>query len=289
MARTHAFPFPLLVDQPIGGRIGKIGTDDAERFARDKPRLLEQSRPPHRRQRAGQNGRRNLCAPKNLVGHPVPNPGKSILHQHDGLDRRARVTIEERVQKLLIEFVGGDIGSSRAPPIRLGLAMMKAHSPKETRIAENKGLPPLLQDEVIVFFRTESGGLRPQLSCHSQMNPDPVPAGKFEKHLFAARARAEESDSGQVFHDLPRIAPAKNPFPRMELHRNDLLAETAVPLLSKKFHLGQFRHRAKCCSRLTLSRRRCLAPRRNGDRAPLLQRLVFGHALSMLLSSEWKK
>jgi hypothetical protein len=31
----------------------------------------------------------------------------------------------------------------------------------------------------------------------------------------------------------------------MKLHRDDLLAEAAIPLLSKKFHLGQFRHRAK--------------------------------------------
>jgi hypothetical protein len=31
----------------------------------------------------------------------------------------------------------------------------------------------------------------------------------------------------------------------MELHRDDLLAEAAVPSLSEKFHLGQFRHRAK--------------------------------------------
>jgi hypothetical protein len=48
-----------------------------------------------------------------------------------------------------------------------------------------------------------------------------------------------------VLHYLPRIGAAKNPFPRMELHRDDLLAEADVPLLSKKLHLGQFGHRAK--------------------------------------------
>ncbi len=74
--------------------------------------------------------------------------------------------------------------------------MMKSHSPKETRIAENKRLPPLLQDEVIVFLRAESGWLRPQLSGHSQMNSDPVPAGKFEKHLLATRAGTQEAASG---------------------------------------------------------------------------------------------
>ena len=44
MARTHACVLPLLMDKPIRRRIGEIGTDDAERFARDKLRLSEQLR-----------------------------------------------------------------------------------------------------------------------------------------------------------------------------------------------------------------------------------------------------
>ena len=43
MTRTNAVRFPLLMDEPISGRIGEIGADDAERFARDKLRLPEQS------------------------------------------------------------------------------------------------------------------------------------------------------------------------------------------------------------------------------------------------------
>lgn len=45
MARTHALELPLLMNQPTRWRIGKIGTDDAQRFARYKPRLPEQPRP----------------------------------------------------------------------------------------------------------------------------------------------------------------------------------------------------------------------------------------------------
>jgi hypothetical protein len=48
-----------------------------------------------------------------------------------------------------------------------------------------------------------------------------------------------------MLYDLARVAPAKNPFSWMEMHRDDLLAKTAVPLFAKKFHLGQFGHRAK--------------------------------------------
>ena len=46
-------------------------------------------------------------------------------------------------------------------------------------------------------------------------------------------------------YDLPRFRPAKNPFPRMELHLDDRLAQAGVPLPAKKFHLGEFRHRVK--------------------------------------------
>ena len=73
---------------------------------------------------------------------------------------------------------------------------MKSDASKETGIPENKSLPPLLQDEVIVFLRAKSGWLRPQLSGHSQMDPDPVPAGKFKKHLLAARAGTQKAASG---------------------------------------------------------------------------------------------
>ena len=123
--------------------------------------------------------------------------------------------------------------------------MMKSHSAKETRIAENKSLLRLLQDEMIVFLWTEFGWLGPQFAAHPEMDPNPISGGKFEQHLLAACVGAQEPASSQVDRDFPRIGPAKNPFPRMELHRDDLLAKTAVPLLSKKFHLGQFRHRAK--------------------------------------------
>ncbi|MEY2489218.1 MAG: hypothetical protein QOC70_1160 [Verrucomicrobiota bacterium] len=122
---------------------------------------------------------------------------------------------------------------------------MKSHPSEETRIAKNKSPPRLLQDEVIVFLREESGWFGPQFAAHPEMDPNPIPAGEFEQHLLSTCVRAQEPASSQVSDDPPRIGTAKNPFPRMELHRDDFLVEAAVPLLSKKLHLGQFGHRAK--------------------------------------------
>ena len=57
MERTHPFAFPLLMNEPVGRRVGERGTDDAERFAGDKARLSEQSRALRPRQRpAGTEG-----------------------------------------------------------------------------------------------------------------------------------------------------------------------------------------------------------------------------------------
>jgi hypothetical protein len=188
---------------------------------------------------------RDLGAPKNFVRHPVPDSSEPTLKQQDSLDWRPRVAIEERVQKPAIKLVGRDVGSSRAPPRRLGPAVMKSHSSKKTRIAENKNLSRLSQDEVIVFLRTESGRLRPQFAAHPEMDPNPIPGGKFEQHLFPSRGGTQKTAAGQLVHDSSRIAPAKDSFSRMKLNRDDSLAASAVPLLSEKFHLGQFRHRAK--------------------------------------------
>lgn len=245
MTRTDAFALPLLMDEPIGWGFGEIGTDDAERFARDKARLSEQPCALGSRQNACRSRRRDLRAPKDFVRHPVPDSSETALQQQDRLDRRPGVAIEERIHEPAIELLGRDVGSSCAPPIRLGFALMKPHSPKETRIAQDQRLLPLLQDEMIVFLWAEPRWLGAQFAGHPEMDPNPIPTGKLEQHLLPSRKGTQETTAAQTVHDLPRVASAKNPFPRMELHREDFLAQAAVPLLSKKLHLGQFRHRAK--------------------------------------------
>lgn len=74
--------------------------------------------------------------------------------------------------------------------------MMKPDAAKEPGIAENESLTRLLQNEMIVLFRTESRGLRPQLSRHAEMNPDPVSAREFKQHSLPASVRAQETASG---------------------------------------------------------------------------------------------
>ena len=70
--------------------------------------------------------------------------------------------------------------------------MMKTHPAELARIAKDERARLLLQHEMIVLCRSESGGLDPQPSAHSEMNPQPVIARELKEHLFPARKRAEE-------------------------------------------------------------------------------------------------
>ena len=71
--------------------------------------------------------------------------------------------------------------------------MMKSHAAEEACVTEDESVTRLLQDEMIVLFGPESGGLGPHLSAHAEVKADPIAAGKFEEHLLAARVRAQEA------------------------------------------------------------------------------------------------
>ena len=193
MTRTSSITLPLLMDQPISWWLGEIRTDDPQGFARDKPCLSEQACAGCSRQNSCRCGGRDPRTPKNLVRHPVPYSNETALQKQDSLDRRPRMTIEERVHKRAIELVRGDVGPSLAPPGRLGPALMKSHSSEQPRIAQNKGLPRLLQDKVIVFLWTEPCWFRAQFAAHAEVDPNPISPGKREQHLLAPSKGTQET------------------------------------------------------------------------------------------------
>ena len=132
---------------------------------------------------------------------------------------------------------------------------MKPDATKKSRVAENESAFRLSQHEVIVLFRTKVGWFHPERARHSEVNTEPVPSRELEQHLFSPRLRAEKARARQVMTECARIRSAKDALPRVELHAQDFLTQTAVPLPAKIFHFGQFGHQGKCCSRLALSRR----------------------------------
>src|SRR5688572_4251998 len=110
---------------------------------------------------------------------------------------------------------------------------------------------------MVMFLGSKSWRLDAQFPGHAKMNPDPAPnvfaspdyfgvaAREFEEHLFSPGERAQKSPAGQLSFQRSRIRAAKDSLLRVELDRGHLLSKPWIPLPAKKFHLGQFRHRAK--------------------------------------------
>ena len=59
--------------------------------------------------------------------------------------------------------------------------MMKANPAELARIAQNKSVFPLSQNEMIMLPGKETGWFHAQASAHPEVDPDPVLAGKRRK------------------------------------------------------------------------------------------------------------
>ena len=79
MTRADSVAFPLLMDQPIPGRIAKFRADEPDRFGGDEASLAKQASAFGRRQSASNCWWRDLRAPENFVCHPVADSGETLL------------------------------------------------------------------------------------------------------------------------------------------------------------------------------------------------------------------
>ena len=149
---------------------------------------------------------------------------------------------EERVEKFPIELFGSDVRSAGPPPFRRRFAVMKSDATEQARVAENEGAFGLMEHQVIVFLGSKSGWFDSQLSGHPEMDPNPIPAGEFEEHLFSPRFGAEKARTRQTAGERAGIRAAKNSLGRVELHAHDFLTEAGVPLPAIKFDFGQLGH-----------------------------------------------
>ena len=70
--------------------------------------------------------------------------------------------------------------------------MMKADTAELALVGEGQSALLLKQNEVIVFVGLKVWRLDTDLAGHAEVNAEPIVAGKFEEHSFAARMRAEK-------------------------------------------------------------------------------------------------
>jgi len=102
------------------------------------------------------------------------------------------MSVQELVDKCLVELARNDFGGAALPPIGFVRAMIKPDPAELARVGENKCASTLKQNEMIVFGRSIISRLDPDFSGHAEMNAEPIILGKFEEHPFSARVRAEK-------------------------------------------------------------------------------------------------
>ena len=101
---ADAVPFPFLVNEPVSRRVGEIFSESFERAAHNPFCGTKNHYAFARGESSDPFRRQDLAPPENFVGHPVSNPGKTILHEQGGFDRRLPMPIQEMIEKFLIEF-----------------------------------------------------------------------------------------------------------------------------------------------------------------------------------------
>src|SRR5438067_6919919 len=122
--------------------------------------------------------------------------------------------------------------------------MMKSDTAKEARVAKNERAFRLMQNQMVVFFRTKAAGFDAQLAGHSEVNTEPVIARELEEHLFSPGLRAEKARAFHLADERARVRPAKDALQCVKLHPHDLLTQSGIPLPAKIFHFGEFGHQA---------------------------------------------
>ncbi len=94
-------------------RVRPVVTDDAHGGAADPANGLPEPSDLIRDERAGGIGRMEACAPKDFVGHPIPDAREMLLHEEHGLEWSAAAALEETREALQSEFVRKNAGCER--------------------------------------------------------------------------------------------------------------------------------------------------------------------------------
>src|SRR5690349_430428 len=182
------------------------------------------------------------CSPENLVGHPVADPGKSLLHQEHPLDWCAGATGQERFQPCNGEGIRSERRWNFHPPCRLRLAVMEKHAAKLSRIRKHKRAFPLAQDYVIVLARSEVVRFDPKLTRHPQMNAQPPRFRESKQHLLAPCLGANQlrAEEGAV-QRIKIVVPEDSLF-RVEFNSEHAMTKPHIPSATMVLHFGKFRH-----------------------------------------------
>ena len=86
------------------------------------------------------------------------------------------------------------------------------------------------------------GGCGGEPARHSEVEAKPSIGAKAKEHLFAVGVGGAEMAPLNGAGEENGRGSAKDPLLRMEMYRDNFLAEARVPLLAREFHFSEFGH-----------------------------------------------
>lgn len=143
----------------------------------------------------------------------------------------------------MIEVARVDFGRTAFPPIWLLRSVMETNVTELARIGEDQRALSLIQDEMIVFARSEIARFDMRLTGHAEMDAEPVFTGKLEQHLLSASCRSHKLLANE-FLKRARIRAAKHVLAFVEANIDNFTAAADVPLFAIPFDFGQLGHGA---------------------------------------------
>ena len=183
-------------------------------------------------------------APQDLVGHPIADAGKALLHQQHGLDGCARAATQEGAHDSDRKIVREDRRRNLLPPRRHARTLPKEDPPKLPRIDEDELLPAAHgEHKVVVLGRLARRIAAFQPAGHPEVHADPRIARKAERHLLGGRERFQQFRAHERLGHRRPIDTATHARFRIQADLRDLAAEARIPAAAEIVDFGEFGHR----------------------------------------------
>ena len=181
-------------------------------------------------------------SPEDFVGHPVSDPGESVLIEKEALEGFAGMAFKNFRKAGPVEGGFVRLGREVGPPGGGGRALVKADATEFAVIGKDEGGMGKEEDKMVVLSRDHLGFGASEVPGHAQVETEPGIAGEPETELFPVGLGLEEAAAREAGKKAGGIGPAENPRAGMEMDGGDRFTDGEEPLFAEILDFGKFWH-----------------------------------------------
>lgn len=231
-----------MIEEPGIGRGSPGGSNDFHGLAGDGNRLAVETANARRSEVEGAGGRSDACPPEDLVRHPVADPGESLLHEKNSLDRGTAMSAEKAGYERVGESWFEDIRWSILPPGGRSLSAPQAEASEFPRVPESKGCGWCAEHKMMVAGGDERGVFQSKGTGHPKVNGKPGSAGEEKGQALSMSFRGFQNGSREMGKNRRWVGLTEDAGITGEVDLSDGLTESRGPSAPVEFDFRQFRH-----------------------------------------------